>query len=272
MMETMALPMTSEWEKLLASLCHLQQIVPEAVLVGGTAAALYIGHRVSFDHDHVLPDLRDRFDDILEDLEAVAGWKTARINRPVQILGSLDGVETGVRQLHRVKPLETQTVSVGGYEIRVPTLQETLRIKAYLALERNTTRDYLDIVALVDRMGFNAASDALASMDELYPQKDDNPWAVRTQLIKQFADPRPYDLDHVNLAEYRGVQPPFNEWSHITEICCELSETLVNNYAAMLALDASPKAKGAARSLKMRKEAQKKGESSPTPQMPKLKK
>ena len=86
MMKTMTLPMTSEWEKLLASLCHLQQIVPDAVLVGGTAAALYVGHRVSFDHDHVLPDLVERFDDILEDLEAVAGWKTARINRPVQIL------------------------------------------------------------------------------------------------------------------------------------------------------------------------------------------
>jgi hypothetical protein len=31
--------------------------------------------------DHVLTDLRERFDQVLADLEAVAGWKTARIRR-----------------------------------------------------------------------------------------------------------------------------------------------------------------------------------------------
>jgi len=43
----------------------------------------------------VLADLRDRFDDVLEHLEHADGWRTARVNRPVLVLGSLDGVETG---------------------------------------------------------------------------------------------------------------------------------------------------------------------------------
>jgi hypothetical protein len=86
-------------EAVLASLCHLQKVLPEAVLVGGTAAALYAKHRFSFDHDHVIPDLQQRFDTVLTELEAVARWETARVKRPVVILGSLDGVETGVRQL-----------------------------------------------------------------------------------------------------------------------------------------------------------------------------
>ena len=45
------------WEAVLASLCRLQSVLPEAAVVGGTAAALYAGYRLSFDHDHVLPDL-----------------------------------------------------------------------------------------------------------------------------------------------------------------------------------------------------------------------
>ena len=76
------------WEELLSSAARLQKIVPGAVLVGGTAAAAYAHHRVSVDHDHTLPDLRERFDEILAALESVAGWKTARVRRPVLVLGS----------------------------------------------------------------------------------------------------------------------------------------------------------------------------------------
>src|SRR5437870_5764578 len=96
---------SAPWDEVLTSLCRLQQVLPEAVLVGGTASALYAGHRISLDHDHVLTDLRDRFDSVLAELEAVVGWDTARIKRPVLILGSLDGIETGVRQLRRSQPL-----------------------------------------------------------------------------------------------------------------------------------------------------------------------
>jgi hypothetical protein len=62
---------------------------------------------MSTDADHILTDLRQRFDRVLAELESVAGWKTARIRRPVQILGSLDGIETGIRQLIREQPLGT---------------------------------------------------------------------------------------------------------------------------------------------------------------------
>ena len=85
-----------EWEEVLSSAAHLQRILPDAVLVGGTAAAIYAGHRLLTDADHVLTDLRGRFDQVLAELESVAGWKTARVRPPVQILGSLDGIETGV--------------------------------------------------------------------------------------------------------------------------------------------------------------------------------
>jgi hypothetical protein len=118
------------------------------------------GHRLSTDADHVLTDLRERFDQVLADLEAVAGWKTARIRRPVQILGSLDGIETGVRQLIREQPLETTQIEYQGQTITLPTEAEMLRIKAVLILQRNATRDYLDFVALADHMGDEKVEDS----------------------------------------------------------------------------------------------------------------
>lgn len=72
-----------DWERLLAAERHIQQIVPGAVLVGATAAAIHAGHRVSMDGDHVLADLHD---EVLAALEAAAGWRTERLQRPGLIL------------------------------------------------------------------------------------------------------------------------------------------------------------------------------------------
>jgi len=233
------------WEQVLASLCRLQSVLPEAVLVGGTASALYAGHRFSFGHDHVLPGLRERFDTILAELEAVAGWETARITRPVLILGSLDGVETGVRQLRRARPLEIAVMHVGGHDVTLPSLPEVLRIKAFLCLERNATRDYLDLAALASHVGIEPAGEVLSLMDELYPQKSGDPWAVRTQLVMQLAAPPPYDLDSVDLAEYKGVRPPFDRWSHVAEVCGQVSDRLLNSCVQALRGDSSPAARQA---------------------------
>ena len=64
--------------------------------------------------------MRERFDEVLAQLESVAGWTTARMNRPVQILGSLDGIETGIRQLIRKEPLETAILDIQGAKLSVP--------------------------------------------------------------------------------------------------------------------------------------------------------
>ncbi len=52
-----------DWELVLSAAAHLQRILPDAVLVGGTASAMHAGHRFSRDADHVLTDLRVHFDD-----------------------------------------------------------------------------------------------------------------------------------------------------------------------------------------------------------------
>jgi hypothetical protein len=206
-----------EWEQVLSTAAHLQRILPGAVLVGGSAAAVYARHCLSTDADHVLTDLRERFDKVLADLEAVAGWKTARIRRPVQILGSLDGIETGVRQLIRAEPLETTQIEYRGETITLPTEAEMLRIKAVLILQRNATRDYLDFVALADHMGDERVVEALRSFDRLYPQPNEE--SALQQLQIQLSNPLPYDLEELNLAEYKNLDPRWHNWEAVKAAC-----------------------------------------------------
>ena len=212
----------SDWRKLLSVQEVLQSYFPDLVLVGGTASALHAGHRVSLDADHVLTDLRVSFDKVLADLEALAGWKTSRSKRPVLILGKLEGVETGIRQLIRQRPLETETIQ----GIRVPTLPEMLRIKAWLVVTRNKARDFLDTCALADKLGPEGAIKALETFDALYPQESGE--TVTRQLCKQLAQPLPDDLEELDLAIYRELQPPWNSWPFVKERCLELSDLVAS--------------------------------------------
>lgn len=207
-MNTKPLP---EWEAVLSTAARLQEILPDAVLVGGTASALHAGHRMSVDDDHVLTDLSRRFDEVLAALESVAGWKTARVRRPVLILGSLDGIETGIRQLIRDEPLETEQMDYRGTRIVLPTKAEILRIKGVLILRRNATRDYLDFTALAENMGAEKVVEALMPFDRLYPQPSGE--SALQQLEVQLANPMPYDLEGVNLSEYKHLKKDWHDWN-----------------------------------------------------------
>jgi hypothetical protein len=223
-------PQLPDWEKVLFAAAHLQRILPDAVLVGGTASALHAKHRVPLYADHVLTDLSQRFEAMLGQLESVAGWQTARVQRPVEILGSLDGILTGVRQLIRTKPLETETIRWHGQSIELPTTAEMLRIKTILVLRRNATRDYLDFVALDDKLGAPAAADALRPLDSLYPQP--NGESPLQQLIVQLADPLPYDLEETRLGEYRRLIPRWRDWNTVRKACARCAVSLFDLIAA----------------------------------------
>ena len=198
-----------EWERLLAAERHLQALVPGAVLVGGTAAALHAGHRRSNDGDHILTDLRERFDEVLAQLESAAGWTTERVRRPVLILGQLDGVLTGLRQLKRARPLETELRE----GLTVPTLAEMARIKLWLLATRDTVRDYLDAVVLLERLGPVQAEQALAGFDELYPQPTGA--SALAEAVERLAAGTPLDASAVDLVTYKGLVAPWNEWRHV---------------------------------------------------------
>jgi hypothetical protein len=78
-----------DWERLLAAERHLQHLVPGTILVGETATAIHAGHRVSMDGDHVMEDLRERFDEVLE--APRVGRRMADRSHPAARPGRADG-------------------------------------------------------------------------------------------------------------------------------------------------------------------------------------
>ena len=209
-----------EIQTVLQAAARLQELVPDAVLVGGTAAAYYARHRISLDDDHVVADLRYRYEETLAALEDTDGWVTARVQRPVLILGRLDGVETGIRNLIRRRPLEVEEVTVGERALRVPILEEIARIKAWLCLMRNATRDYLDFAALAERLGEDDAAGVVFTMDDYYAdQLGPGSRRVATQVSKQLAEPHPDDLGEVDLVSYRKLDRRWQDWNVIVDAC-----------------------------------------------------
>jgi len=210
-----------EMRAVLASAARLQQVVPDAVLVGGSAAALHAAHRVSFDHDHVVADLSARYAEVLEAVETSGGWATSvRVSSPpLTLLGSLDGIEAGLRQLRRTRPLEVETVDLGADgTVRVPTLSEMLRVKAYLIVQRNQVRDYLDTVALADRLGHDDAVTVLLGIDDYYADRSGEADSVLTVLVQRLGDPSPRDSRVTRqLAAYKGLSERWQSWPAVVE-------------------------------------------------------
>lgn len=215
----------------LRSAATLQRVVPDAVLVGGAAAALWAGHRDSFDHDHVLADLAERYLDVLEAVEATDGWVTSvrASSPPLTILGRLGGVEAGLRQLRRSRPLEVERVRLDDtHSVVVPTLAETLRVKAYLVVQRNQVRDYLDVVALADRCGPAPAVAVLAGIDDYYVDRSGEADSVLTALVQRLSEPNPRDsVVTTQLCAYRRLDERWHDWSNVVRAGQALADGLL---------------------------------------------
>lgn len=217
-------------DEVLRSAAQLQQVVPDAVLVGGAAAAYRAEHRQSFDHDHVLSDLAERYAEVLEAVEATDGWVTSvrASSPPMTLLGRLGGIEAGLRQLRRTRPLEVEVVEIEGLPLRVPTPAETLRVKAYLIVQRNQVRDYLDVVALADRQGVPSAIETLAEIDAFYVDRSGETDSVLTALVQRLSEPNPRDEQVTReLPSYRRLDEKWHRWRDVVAACHVLADGLL---------------------------------------------
>ncbi|MDQ3481124.1 MAG: hypothetical protein M3423_07325 [Actinomycetota bacterium] len=220
----------AELMRVLESAAVLQERVPDAVLVGGSAAAFHAGHRWSLDHDHVVSDLAERFHTVLDAVEETDGWVTNRVTVGKIILGSLGDIEAGVRQLRRSTPLDVQDVVLSsGRTLRVPTADECLRVKAFLVVTRNQTRDYLDVAALGDRLGAERAAHVLGRIDAYYDASlTKDPTPVSSQLIRQLGNPRPADKERItDLANYKGLRGVWRDWANVRQMCQRLATAMI---------------------------------------------
>lgn len=217
------------FDDVMRSAAQLQDLVPDAVLVGGSAAVLYAGHRTSQDHDHVVADLVNRFDAILEALESDPDWVLNRAVPGKIILGSLGDIEAGIRQLIRRRPLETQIITIPGESsVNVPTAEETLRIKGYLIVKRNQVRDYIDVAALSHCFGIPWAAATFAAIDDFYGAENNNATAVAAQLVRQLGEPRPRDSRTTQqLSQYKNLAPQWQTWIAVVEQCQAIADAMM---------------------------------------------
>ncbi|MDR2373241.1 MAG: nucleotidyl transferase AbiEii/AbiGii toxin family protein [Bifidobacteriaceae bacterium] len=220
---------------IMESAARLQRLVPDAVLVGGTAAAWHAHHRLSFDHDHVVTDLRDRFDAIFDALSREGDYVHVRDVPGKIVPGSLGGVDVGVRQLVRARPLETEWAELpSGARVRVPTVPEIQRVKAFMILKRNQVRDYLDLAALTDLAGLGPSARNLSQIDRYYesPDRHSSPTPVLDDLIVRLADPRPRDRRTLDgLDRYKGLARRWQDWAAVADQCRDLAVALAETEA-----------------------------------------
>jgi heme transporter len=136
-----------------------------------------------------------------------AGRATPRTVHPVtlwrgRLLVALDALEaeaeadTDHPKFERRSPVETTHVQLPtGDRLQIPTGAETLRLKGYLIMCRNSSRDYAEFAELVDAMEAETAAVVLAGMDRYYCCQSPKRQWIATQLVRRLADPHPSDLD-----------------------------------------------------------------------------
>jgi len=212
-----------DWDGLLTAVVEFQTAHGDYPLLGGTAAALYAGHRRSNDADYGVSDLAERFDELLRELDADDRWDLQRRHHGRLLLGRFEGVQTGLRQLRRTRPLATEQRHTSAGRVTVPTLPELVRVKGWLIIDRNVTRDYLDFAALSATLDDMTLEHALSLFNDCYRDvaRDGSDRATNPlmQLQWQLDAPHPDDLEETPPSSYRGIQPPWDDWAVIADQC-----------------------------------------------------
>lgn len=103
-----------------------------------------------------------------------------------------------------------------------------MRVKAYLVVQRNQVRDYLDDVALVDRLGLQDSASVLRHLDEYHLDRSGEGDSVVTALVQQLAEPNPKDSKVIRqLDRYKGRVPRWQDWAEVTTMGTRLAREIL---------------------------------------------
>ncbi|GAB4909512.1 MMPL family transporter [Mycobacterium avium subsp. hominissuis] len=127
-------------------------------------------------------------------------------------------------RFRRRSPVETTNVQLPtGDRLLVPTGAETLRLKGYLLMCRNSRRDYADFADMVDALEPETAAVVLAGMDRYYCCESSRRQWIATQLVRRLADPDPCD--------YPDDQGPHADapadWEQIRQRCLAVAVAML---------------------------------------------
>ena len=136
---------------------------------------------------------------------------------------ALDALQVDARDragpVERRSPVETTNVQLPtGDRLQIPTGAETLRMKGFLLMCRNSSRDYAEFAELVDSMDTQTAAMVLAGMDKYYCGQQPRGQWVATQLVRRLADPRPSDDDERDLEV---------NWTEVRQRCLSVAVAML---------------------------------------------
>ena len=158
--------------------------------------------------------------------------RTRKIRQPVhpvtvwrgRLSVALDALSTAAELdppvVRRLSPMETTNVQLPtGDRLQVPTGAETLRLKSYLIMCRNTTRDFTEFAELVESMETQTAAVVLTGMDRYYcGQRSKKQW-VATQLVRRLADPHPSDEHDASTSGPDAEE----DWTRVRQRCLNVA-------------------------------------------------
>jgi uncharacterized membrane protein YdfJ with MMPL/SSD domain len=141
---------------------------------------------------------------------------------------ALDALETEADSerslVARSSPVETTNVQLPtGDRLQIPTGAETLRLKSYLIMCRNTTKDFAEFADLVDSMETHTAAVVLASMDRYYCGDRSRKQWVATQLVRRLADPQPSDEHDARMSGPEAEA----DWAKVRERCLSVAVAML---------------------------------------------
>jgi RND superfamily putative drug exporter len=123
----------------------------------------------------------------------------------------------------RRSPVETTHVQLPtGDRLQVPTGAETLRLKGYLIMCRNSSRDYAEFADMVDALEPETAAVVLAGMDRYYCCQPPRQQWIASQLVRQLADPNPSDSPD-DLSE-PGAKA---DWDEVRQRCLSVAVAML---------------------------------------------
>ena len=156
-------------------------------------------------------------------IHPVTMWR-GRLSVALDALENEPGItDTGVE---RLSPVETTNVQLPtGDRLQIPTGAETLRLKSYLIMCRNSRSDYAEFADLVDCMDTPTAAVVLAGIDRYYGSRESERQWVATQLVRRLADPRPTDVDDDG-DRWTGPEAA-DEWERIRQRCLAVAVAIL---------------------------------------------
>jgi RND superfamily putative drug exporter len=107
--------------------------------------------------------------------------------------------------------------------LQIPTGAETLRLKSFLIMARNTSHDYTEFVDLVDAMDLQTAAEVLSSMDRYYSCELARTRWVAAQLVRRLAEPYPSDGPEAAVSG-PGADA---EWARVQQCCLSMAVAML---------------------------------------------